>query len=463
MMIALLSYSILVGAICTLSATLFDFGLRSRRFATRYVWVSAALFCLGLTLVAVVGPRTPSHAPAISTTHLGSQEIQVVAPTRSLVVWKGPAFQTLIATGRSADKSLRLVWAAASVIWGIIVFRNLLRMRAQLAEYECRTIDGVRAYVSARTGPTVFGVLSYKIILPEWTLRLPSSDRQLILRHEREHQSKSDPALLLTMAAVLFVLPLNPFIWVMFRRLHSAVELDCDQRVLAWSPSAMRYGSLMIRVAERAMNEGRLQTAFVSRRSLLETRLRHITSPASRPPAWRSFVLIGAALILTASACGSPVPNLRVFQDTSRPATVQISESAGSSRIVRIDTSLTNRVNRDEKNAPLDVPGFLRAESLSAIARAAEPELFSQIRGRPAAIGLLMSADGKLLEHHSVLLSEPAPADLTNTLPALFPHRGSDLTFSSWSFIDVRSAGSDRSVTVVAAVLSEVPSKRKHQ
>src|SRR6185503_3182437 len=101
--------------------------------------------------------------------------------------------------------------------------------------------------------PALLGVLRSRIVLPEWVLQLPARERDAILAHERNHAAAHDPAMLVAAVLVVALQPWNVALWALLARLHTAIEADCDRRVLdAMADCDGRwYGRLLISVYER--------------------------------------------------------------------------------------------------------------------------------------------------------------------------------------------------------------------
>jgi beta-lactamase regulating signal transducer with metallopeptidase domain len=119
------------------------------------------------------------------------------------------------------------------------------------------TVGGFPTLISPSFGPAVVGVVNPGIVIPEWVLPLPRSDRELILAHENSHRSAGDSRVLLASAVVTVLFPWNASGWLLARRLRLAVEIDCDSRVIGTRVAPTRYASLLVSVAEHALNNGR--------------------------------------------------------------------------------------------------------------------------------------------------------------------------------------------------------------
>jgi beta-lactamase regulating signal transducer with metallopeptidase domain len=187
------------------------------------------------------------------------------------------------AYGPTIDK----VWQTASLIllmWGVA---NALRVafliamsRRQSGSRKPAVVDGVPIVVTDQLGPATVGLVRSRVLVPKWVLTLPAVQRRYVLRHEEEHRRSHDAHLLLFASILLLPMPWNLAMWWMLRRLALAVELDCDNRVVAALGDRPAYGELLLTVAEAASRGPRLQPAFLGGAGSLERRLRALVSPA---------------------------------------------------------------------------------------------------------------------------------------------------------------------------------------
>lgn len=285
---ALLFSAILTGAAMALSSA-----LRMAGAPARGVWALALLGSFLLPIRSVVW-----------------------APGRGGVVESGAGFPLLSSPDLQAalaplDGPILLLWALASaflLLRGIFGFLRLRQLREDWQEHQ---LSGLPVLVSRTVGPAVVGVHRGRIVLPQWVLRREPEIQELILAHEREHLRARDALLVACGGGLLLVAPWNPFLWIQLRSLRSAVELDCDRRVLLARPaSRLTYGELLLEVG--ALRSPRLGLArLAGGRSTLERRIEFLVQdPRSIVP--EGLVLRsswGAVLALLALLV--PVPRLR--------------------------------------------------------------------------------------------------------------------------------------------------------
>jgi bla regulator protein BlaR1 len=140
-------------------------------------------------------------------------------------------------------------------------------------------VDGVPVVVTDVAGPATVGVLRSRVLVPSWVLALPGMERRYVLRHEEEHRRAHDALLLFVASVPLLLMPWNLAMWWNLRRLCLAVEMDCDNRVVAALGDANAYGELLLKVAQTANRGPRLQPAFLGV-GTLERRLTRLLEPA---------------------------------------------------------------------------------------------------------------------------------------------------------------------------------------
>jgi hypothetical protein len=185
-------------------------------------------------------------------------------------------------------------------------------------------VDGQPVWLATATGPAVIGTLRPSIVVPEWSLALPSDQRTLMLEHERQHVRARDPLLLQAAALISALMPWNLVAWWLVRRLRFAIELDCDARVLAAGRDSRAYGNLLLDVCERRLRSGvLLAPALFERTSSLTRRI--LAMHPRRPRFVRARVTLGvaAALALVVLACDMPSPEA-VAPDGKNQATKRL-------------------------------------------------------------------------------------------------------------------------------------------
>jgi TonB family protein len=117
-----------------------------------------------------------------------------------------------------------------------------------------------------------------------------------------------DTSLLLFGAATAVLMPWNPVVWWMVRRLRTCVEQDCDARVLANHPDVRRYADLLLTAASRKGAGGLLAAHLGERSSDLLRRLEAMTI-VKRIPWSRTLAATLVAVVLVIASCEAPRPD----------------------------------------------------------------------------------------------------------------------------------------------------------
>jgi hypothetical protein len=215
----------------------------------------------------------------------------------------------------SLDPLIHRVWLTASallLVWGLANAARVWRVaylsrRARGDGSGPVIVDGVPVVVTATLGPATVGFWRSRVLVPRWVLGLPGAQRRYVLRHEEEHRRAHDARLLFVASLTLLVMPWNLALWWQLRRLCLAVEMDCDDRVVAELGDPTAYGALLLKVAQAASRGPRLQPAFLGGMGTLERRLTGLLAPAPLRQVQR-YLLPAIALGLLAVALSMPHP-----------------------------------------------------------------------------------------------------------------------------------------------------------
>lgn len=194
---------------------------------------------------------------------------------------------------------LRAWIALTGLVWAyLIVATGLLRLRA--ATWARVQVDGEELLVSRDTGPALIGVLRPRIVVPQWFFDEPATSQALILAHERLHRRAGDPLLLRAALLAVALVPWNIPLWWQLQRLRTAIELDCDARVMGAGSSPGDYGEVLLRVAQRTTMSPAGAISMGLPASALELRILHLAeTPARRTALIRT---LGATLLAMAGA-----------------------------------------------------------------------------------------------------------------------------------------------------------------
>ncbi len=291
----------------------------------RWVWAAACLGTVVLTAARVFAgggagtaeiPRetvvAQAPTPAGTNAAIGSDAATgIIARTSSPEVFpvtipQGSVLHTL-------DGILLTAWLSLSAglaLWALI---GAGRLHYRRHSWEPGMLLGEPVLWSQDMGPAIVGLFRPRVVLPSWVSEVEPQGQRLILAHEEEHRRARDGILRFAMASLLVAFPWNPFLWLHYRRLCVAIELDCDRRVIRSYPHRRwLYGDLLVRFGVRgSMGFGLGLTTFAVRRSFLEKRVGKLLSHAPEAGkakvafmAFAALLTVGVALRLPGIASG---------------------------------------------------------------------------------------------------------------------------------------------------------------
>jgi beta-lactamase regulating signal transducer with metallopeptidase domain len=154
--------------------------------------------------------------------------------------------------------------------------------------------------------PSVAGFFRPRILLPpDLVGRLPQTELEQIVLHEMEHVRRGDHWTNLLQQVSLVLLPWNPAVLWLNRRLCFERELACDDGVLRATKARKTYAACLVRLAEDSMLRRGISLAlgvlgaFESRvrESELVTRVRRILA-APEPTRGPRFLRVATAAVL---------------------------------------------------------------------------------------------------------------------------------------------------------------------
>jgi len=296
MILSVMMFLIAVGVVVAGAAWCADHGLQRLGLPSRFVWAGALLSGPVMLAAGLV----PAAAPAMDGI-IGSLPPAVI-DLPGLVIGEPGA-------------GLGLVGVVAGAVWLVstLVFLGLLlRARGLLvrdaATWRTERVLGRDVLVADRIGPAVAGTVRPRIVLPDWVLALPERQLRMVLAHEEEHVRAGDARLLGVALAIVTAAAWNPVNWWMFRRLRSAIEIDCDRRVLRRDADPLTYGESLLAVAARASRPPLAIAAFTESSHSLERRILAMTSRATSRTRITGAMLLAIAALVGVQACGVDSP-----------------------------------------------------------------------------------------------------------------------------------------------------------
>jgi beta-lactamase regulating signal transducer with metallopeptidase domain len=311
-MVAASIFAALLGA----AAVATERALRSLGRQTRGPWLAALVVAASWPIVALLASILfPSSTPRGVRNALPAARsaIRVIADRLPPVP---------DATAASWNGVLIGLWVFASIV---LLGRLWLAMRA-LARVEkaagSEEVAGVPVLVTPTLGPAVFGFRRPRVLVPRWLFDLDEPLRTLVLRHEQEHCLARDPQLTLAVAVTVALMPWNPGVWWIARRLRLAMEVDCDARVLRAHQDPVRYGRLLLFIAQRQANTI-VAPMLAESSSRLDQRIAAMNTPLPVRPRTRvaGFVLLAGIAL----ACST-----KVASDLTAPAGLRPSATVAS-------------------------------------------------------------------------------------------------------------------------------------
>ncbi len=237
----------------------------------------------------------------------------------------------------------------AALVWSTV------RLRRDRRTWRTAELQNAPVLISDGFGPAIVGVLRPTIVIPPWVLALDEAAQRTILAHEEEHRRAGDPRLLLAGLGLLVLMPWNIGMWVMWRRLGRAIELDCDERVLARGVRDADYANVLLGAWQRAHAEAPWvpSPAFAERVSGLGRRVEHLMRPVPRRWLMQAVtgslvtaVFVGAVLLVPAPQLAQGVAVAKQGFD-SRPLPLVLIDG-----VKRKDLS-TNAANLEERKLML--------------------------------------------------------------------------------------------------------------
>ena len=241
--------------------------------------------------------RNPS--PAVNTI----QQAPDADPTELLLQWLPLAWLAIYLTG--------LAWHAMQRLQSTLRWRALLRQTRVLGDAELRTspamTPGQRAYIAAAmltvrtTGlpvsPMLHGVLRPGLLLPAHMAALDEGQQQMIVEHELTHCRRADPLWLALSGFAGLLFWFNRPCRKLGYAVREAVELGCDDAVLAGRSASERQGYAAALVAQLRLQAQRAVPAGAAFGDLgVRGRIQRMRAAQPARLSWRGRLLAGAAL-----------------------------------------------------------------------------------------------------------------------------------------------------------------------
>jgi TonB family protein len=298
-MTLIMAYTVLLCGALAAVAALGELLVRSRRLAGRWVWVISMSLVLPVTGFVMLAPAAPEPQ-----SNAGSPVLPPLGDAGSVV---GVAVTPAKSYLELSDVALTMGWVGASALLFLVIAVGQWRLARARRQARPGRLHGHHVMLTDDLGPAVAGVRQPVVFVPGWALALDDESQKLLLAHELEHARRRDTTLLMMGAGLTALVPWNPVVWWMARRLRVAVELDCDRRVLAANPGVRRYADLLLVAAEKPGFTASLLAAHLGEQaSDLERRIEAMTSSRQQ---WRAMsVTAVVAVALAVASCEAPRP-----------------------------------------------------------------------------------------------------------------------------------------------------------
>jgi TonB family protein len=299
-----MTYAILVGALALVAGLAMERAAQALRLPTRFAWLAALVLAIAAPVVLpLVSPRV-SAAPVTSAAGgaVATGQLRLATAMPSLL-------DRAAGAARMLDRPLLAFWLVLSLACLVRFIAGIARLRRRRRQWLARDIMGTTCFVTPDIGPAVVAMPRARIVIPEWVTALDQPSLVTVIRHERQHLEARDTRLIVAGAVGVALMPWNPAVWLVRRRLRLALEVDCDARVLAEDPRVDRYGSLLLAIAQRPRLTAALAATLTESTSDLERRIDAMTAPTPRRPRLRAAILAATALGAIALACSMPSPD----------------------------------------------------------------------------------------------------------------------------------------------------------
>lgn len=387
MIAAWIVYALAIGGLVGAGGLALEKLQRTHGLPARWTWALAVLLSIGWPLGHWALENRPNSIPVMP-----SLDVPVVAlvdiPAKALTLEPVAVEVSSQSVLRLLDGPILTAWALASGL--LLLFFTFLFVRTNRlrARWLIGKAGGQTVLFSDEWGPAVVGFLRPQIVLPEWCRDMDDWALRFILDHELEHVRAGDLRLII-MAGVLPVLfPWHLPSWWQLARLRTAVEGDCDLRVMGRNPGQVRpYVDLLLDVGKRS-TRGRPLAAMLSEPyQTLKRRIRIMTMPLPKKPWVRGGLLALAGVVSLALACWAPGPTDARSGEGKGDADVAIPAAVGPDQEKAVLPTFTPYiVNPSVKN---------RDQVVEALDREYLPRLEAENIGGEVSVWFFLDEDGR--------------------------------------------------------------------
>ncbi len=325
MLLQWMAYCVLVSACVLAVAGVVDRLRRARGHSTRGVWVAALVACVAVSIGVALRPRTT--VPAAST---GSVAVLGAIPNAAVV--SSPV---------DANNVVLLLWFFGSVSTVGLLAIGVAQLNASRRRARRVMLSGREVAITESVGPGAVAFGAPKILVPRWAIDLAPAGIDLLIAHEDEHVRSHDAVIALAATLPVVLMPWNPALWWGVRRLRTAMEVDCDARVLRHGHNVKQYGGLLLYIAGRGRTGGLpVLLPFFDSTHQLQHRILAMTSSHALSRGKTALLLVAAVSAIFV-ACETrrpeplaPISDVVIVDGTAQPLKMTEEEAASRKRAV---------------------------------------------------------------------------------------------------------------------------------
>jgi beta-lactamase regulating signal transducer with metallopeptidase domain len=242
--------------------------------------------------------------------------------------------------------AIAALWMAVSLVRGVKLAMSAVRLRriwkraVPVAGCEAMlAAAGVRGVEICTSGdvdrPSVIGFFSPRILVPDELLaELPAAELEQVVLHEAGHLRRRDDWMNLLQKVSLVLVPLNPVLMWVERRLCLERELACDEDVLRLTKAPKAYATCLTNLAEHRLGRraAALSLGAWEKRSELARRVHSILRGGEGMGRTQSRVVMGVVVmgLLGGAAELARCPQLVAFSRAAMPAVASTRVSGDS-------------------------------------------------------------------------------------------------------------------------------------
>ncbi len=228
------------------------------------------------------------------------------------------------------------LWLTVSLVRGVKLAVSAVRLRriwkraVPVSGYEAMlAAAGVRGVKLCTSGdvdrPSVIGFFSPRILVPEELFaELSAEELEQVVLHEAGHLRRRDDWMNLLQKVSLVVVPLNPVLMWIERRLCLERELACDEDVLRLTKAPKAYATCLTNLAEHRLGRraAALSLGAWEKRSELARRVHSILRGGEGMGRTQSRVVMGVVVmgLLGGAVELARCPQLVAFSPAAMPA-----------------------------------------------------------------------------------------------------------------------------------------------